>query len=84
MRRRDKTLPIYTFYPRMNDGSALTFNAVELADDQAAVDHCLLVLSEHMSATEVVVWDGDRRVHGIGRGVPPRTPPRADVDRAGA
>ena len=65
-------MPIYTFYPRMSDGAALTFDAVELPDDQAAMDHCQLVLSEHMSATEVVVWDGDRRVHGIGRGVPAR------------
>lgn len=77
-------MPIYTFYPRMNDGAALTFNAVELADDQAAVDHCMLVLSEHLSATEVVVWDGDRRVHAVGRGVPARKVAHPDVDQAGA
>jgi hypothetical protein len=77
-------LPIYTFYPRMNDGAALTFDAVELADDQAAIDHCRLVLAEHLSATEVVVWDGDRRVHGTGRGVPERPMMVRDRDQAGA
>ena len=77
-------MPIYTFYPRMNDGSALTFNAVELADDQAAIDHCLLVLSEHLSATEVVVWDEDRRVHGVGRGVPARAATVRAGHQAGA
>jgi hypothetical protein len=77
-------VPIYTFYPRMSDGSALTFDAVELADDQAAIDHCSLVLSEHMSATEVVVWDGDRRVYGVGRGVPARSMTMRDTSQAGA
>jgi hypothetical protein len=76
-------LPIYTFFPRMNDGSALTFDAVELADDQAAIDYCRLVLAEHLSATEVVVWDEDRRVHGTGRGVPDRPARVRDSDRAG-
>ncbi len=76
-------MPIYTFYPRMNDGAALTFDAVELADDQAAIAYCRLVLSEHLSATEVVVWEGDRRVHGVDRGVPARAVAMSDSRQAG-
>jgi hypothetical protein len=75
-------VPIYTFYPRMKDGASLSFDAVELADDQAAIDHCRLVLSEHLSATDVVVWEGDRRVHGADRGVPARVVLVRDRDQA--
>lgn len=77
-------MAIYTFFPRKSDGSALTFEAIELADDQAAMDHCRWVLSEHLSATEVVVWDGDRRVHGARRSMAPRFAQRRGGDQAGA
>jgi hypothetical protein len=77
-------VPIYTFYPRMVDGSALMFDAVELADDQAAIGHCRLVLAEHRSATEVVVWEGERRVHGVSRLAPLRDSARLDGDQAEA
>ncbi len=77
-------MPIYTFYPRMVDGSALMFDAVELADDQAAIGHCRLVLAEHRSATEVVVWEGERRVHGVARLAPAREPTQPDGDQAEA
>jgi hypothetical protein len=77
-------VPIYTFYPRMSDGTSPTFDAIELADDQAAIAHCRLVLSEHLSATEVVVWDEDRPVHGLGRAAPPRPTAPLRVDRAEA
>ncbi len=55
-------MTLYTFYPRLRDGAALTFDAVELDGDQAAIDHSRLVLAEHPSAYQVMVWDGDRRV----------------------
>jgi hypothetical protein len=77
-------VPIYTFYPRMIDGSALMFDAVELADDQAAIGHCRLVLAEHRSAAEVVVWEGERHVHGVNRLAPPRDSVRPDGDQAEA
>lgn len=74
-------MPIYTFYPRMIDGSALMFDAVELADDRAAIGHCRLVLAEHQSATEVVVWEGERRVHGVERLAPARESARSEGDQ---
>lgn len=61
-------MALYTFYPRLKDGASLTFDAVELDDDEAAVDHSRLVLSEHPSAYQVMVWDGDRRVCRVERG----------------
>lgn len=61
-------MTLYTFYPRLRDGASLTFDAVELDDDQAAMDHSRLVLSEHPSAYQVMVWDGDRRVCRVERG----------------
>jgi len=81
-------MPIYTFYPQMADGSSLTFDAVELDDDAAAIGHCQLVLAELRSAVEVVVWDGERRVYGTPRRRAPRALPAsegepADEDGAG-
>lgn len=77
-------MPIYTFYPQMADGASLTFDAVELEDDAAAIGHCQLVLAEHRSAVEVVVWDGDRRVHGAPRRRVGRPAPATNGDEAGA
>lgn len=75
-------MPIYTFYPQMADGSSLTFDAVELDDDAAAIGHCQLVLAEHRSAVEVVVWDGERRVYGTPRRRTARPPAASDGDQA--
>lgn len=52
----------YAFYPHLKGGACLTFSVAGLPDDAAAMGYAALVLVEHPSAREVVVWDGDRRV----------------------
>lgn len=56
-------MPIYIFYPQTAQGASLTFEMIELADDAAAERHCERVFADHGTAAEVVVWEGDRRVH---------------------
>jgi hypothetical protein len=56
-------VPIYTFYPYAAGGSALVFEAIDLADDGVAMRHAERLLGQHASAAEVVVWEGDRQVH---------------------
>lgn len=55
-------MPTYTFFPHLKGGACLTFTAQGLEDDAAAMGHAALVLVEHPSAREVVVWEGERRV----------------------
>lgn len=56
-------MPIYTFYPYTAAGSALMFEAIDLADDGIAMTHAGRLLAQHASAAEVVVWQEDREVH---------------------
>jgi hypothetical protein len=77
-------MALYTFYPRMRDGSALTFDAIELDDDEQALGHCQLVLAEHPSATQVIVWEGDRRVCRLDRGLATFTPAERRSGATGA
>lgn len=51
----------YTFFPRLESGLSLTFTAMGLHDAEA-MGYAALVLTEHPSADEVVVYEGDRRV----------------------
>ena len=60
-------MPIFTFYPCAADGSALTFQAMELADEGQAELHAKKVLADHASCATVVVWQDERRVLELGR-----------------
>jgi len=61
----------YTFFPRLKSGVCLTFTAEGLKHDKAAMGHAALVLAEHPSALEVVVWQGERRVGSKSRSAVP-------------
>lgn len=56
-------MPAYTFYPCQANGLADTFISHDLEDDERARLHALYVLDQHASASHVVVWDGQRKVH---------------------
>ncbi|MDO8801702.1 hypothetical protein [Phenylobacterium sp.] len=56
-------MPAYIFYPYLAGGSGLTFEAVELTDDEAAMAQALKVLAEHGSAAEVEIWRDDELIH---------------------
>jgi hypothetical protein len=60
-------MPIYTFYPCRQDGSAATFEALELASDREARDRAARLLEQHPSCAAMVVWQGDRRVLALPR-----------------
>lgn len=60
-------MPLFTFYPRRTDGSATAFEALELADDQAALSRARQVLEDHRSAADVAVWQGERQVGAVAR-----------------
>jgi hypothetical protein len=49
-------MPLYIFYPCLEDGSATSFEAYELGDDAAALEQGESVLDGHASATHVMVW----------------------------
>ncbi|MFZ3006529.1 MAG: hypothetical protein WA047_10150 [Phenylobacterium sp.] len=61
-------MPAYTFFPYLAGGPGLTFEAVELSDDDAAVAQALKVLAEHGSAAEVEIWRDDELIHRERRG----------------
>jgi len=53
-------MPMYLFYPCLEDGSSTSFEALELADDLAVYDQARTLLARHASATHVTVWrDGE-------------------------
>ncbi len=53
-------MPMYIFYPCLEDGSPTSFEAFELKDDEAAIAQGERVLDGHASATHVLVWrDGE-------------------------
>jgi hypothetical protein len=56
------SMPVYTFYPHRPDGSAVTFEAHELACDRTAIDRAHEVLKNYESSVVVAVWDGERHV----------------------
>lgn len=55
-------MAIYTFYFRKPDGAAPSFEAYELACDQAAAAQSSVLLEQHMSAAQIDVYDHDRPV----------------------
>ncbi|WP_337188513.1 hypothetical protein [Phenylobacterium sp.] len=60
-------MPLFTFYPCRPDGSSTAFETFEHEDDAHALARAGRVLSEHDSAVEVVVWQGERQVGAVGR-----------------
>jgi hypothetical protein len=60
-------MPLFTFYPCRPDGSSTAFESLELRNDAGALDRARRVLEEHVSATEVVIWQDERRVGAIVR-----------------
>ncbi|WP_310541350.1 hypothetical protein [Phenylobacterium sp.] len=56
-------MPAYIFYPYLAGGSGLTFEAVELTDDAAAMAQAVKVLAAHSSAAEVEIWRDDELIH---------------------
>lgn len=59
-------MPSYSFYPYLPNRSCLTFVIADFAGDAGALGHARLVLSEHISASSVAVWAGERRVGLVG------------------
>lgn len=53
---------LYTFYPCMPDGIAVSLEVRELASDAEAVEQAARVLADHDSAAYVVVWQAMREV----------------------
>jgi hypothetical protein len=51
-------MPMYIFYPCLEDGSPTSFEAYELADDESALAQAEVVLESHDSAFLVKVWRG--------------------------
>jgi len=49
-------MPMYLFYPCLEDGSPTSFEAFELEDDASAQARAELVLENHDSAFLVMVW----------------------------
>jgi len=60
-------MPLFTFYPCRSDGSSTAFETFEEDGDAPALARAERVLSEHPSAVEVVVWQGERRVGIVSR-----------------
>jgi hypothetical protein len=60
-------MPLFTFYPCRADGSSTAFETFDGGDDAQAMAHAEQVLSEHESAVEVIVWQGERHVGAVAR-----------------
>lgn len=60
-------MPLFTFYPCRPDGTAVAFDSVECRDDAEAMDRARRVLADHLSAVEVVIWQGEREVGALSR-----------------
>lgn len=67
-------MPAYTFFPYLPGGSGLTFEAVELSDDAAAMAQGVKILAEHGSAAELEIWRDDQLIHRERRGGEPTAP----------
>jgi hypothetical protein len=55
-------MALYTFFPCLSDGKAVSFESHELADDEAAEAFAIAVLQCHRSCVSVAIWCGERRV----------------------
>jgi hypothetical protein len=55
-------MPLYTFYHCKLDGSAASFDTVDLPDDVSARRRALAALDEHLSCAFVTVWSGEKKV----------------------
>ncbi|TAJ72146.1 MAG: hypothetical protein EPO51_08495 [Phenylobacterium sp.] len=60
-------MPLFTFYPCRPDGSSAAFETIECRDEAHALVRARQVLDDHMSAVEVVIWQGERQVGAVGR-----------------
>lgn len=60
-------MALFTFYPCRADGSSSAFETIECRDDADAHLRARRVLDDHLSATEVVIWLGERRVGALSR-----------------
>lgn len=60
-------MALFTFYPRRRDGSATTFETIELPDDVSALVWARQVLAEHPSSVEVTVWRGESQIGAVAR-----------------
>jgi len=60
-------MPLYTFYLRQANGDAWSFEAFDLEDDVAAYEAAVIMLDQHLSAADVAVWCGERRVCTVPR-----------------
>ena len=60
-------MPMYIFYPCLEDGSSTSFEAYELEDDEAAQDQAEAVLQGHASATHVMVWRDGQALEPVRR-----------------
>lgn len=60
-------MPLFTFYPCRADGASPGFETIECVDDAAALARARRVLEDHLSAAEVVVWRGERRIGAVVR-----------------
>jgi hypothetical protein len=70
-------MPMYIFYPCLEDGSATSFEAYELEDDAAASEQGAAVLAAHASATHVTVWRDGEALGPIRRDAAASPPGRA-------
>ena len=64
---RGATMPMYTFYPCKPDGSATTFEALDLGDDATAAERAGRLIGLHPECAYVNVWQADRKVLKLGR-----------------
>jgi hypothetical protein len=55
-------VPLYTFYPTLQDEPSQSFASADLADDTAAEAFALTVLHQHPACSHVQVWSGERQV----------------------
>lgn len=60
-------MPLFTFYPCRSDGSSPAFESLECRDDEDALLRARRVLDDHLSAVEVVIWQGERQVGAVSR-----------------
>jgi hypothetical protein len=60
-------VPLFTFYPCRPDGSSPAFETIECLDDAEALVRARRVLADHLSAVEVVIWQGERQVGALSR-----------------
>lgn len=60
-------MPLFTFYPMRRDGASTVFETHDLEGDDQALGRARRVLNDHPSATEVAIWQGERKVGMLAR-----------------